>query len=35
MAHQQTFFSSKNVSALIFFPQAFTNLFEALELLKC
>ena len=32
---QQTFFSSYNVSALIIFPQAFKNLFEALVLLKC
>ena len=30
---QQTFFN--NVSALIIFPQASKNLFEALELLKC
>ena len=30
-----TIFSSNNVSALIIFPQAFKNLFEALELLKC
>ena len=32
---QQTFFSSNSVSALIIFPQAFKNLFEALELLMC
>ena len=33
--HATNIFSSNNVSALIIFPQAFKNLFEALELLKC